>query len=263
MSKNLYKILGVKKSEAKPGSLISALNANKAKHGGVALFKKRRKVKHCSSCGSKMHKTHEHRHEKHRKDTEKSGNDKFNRVAENEERIHGHRSGSKHFKHKKEHSAEAIKGLEKFAREESKEKKHGKKRKNWIAGAIKHPGALHRELGVKQGHKIPASRLAAAAKKGGKIGKRARLAETLKGFHHKKRKDFGLMQFGDRSLTNKGAQGNENSTVMGTNPRFFKKGKKAKKHKNAPNNPQLGENGSGPMVGSVGGFKKRSKGRKK
>lgn len=58
--------------------------------------------------------------------------------------------------------------------------------KNWIAGAIKHPGALHRELGVKEGHKIPASKLRAAASKGGVEGKRARLAETLKGFHHKK-----------------------------------------------------------------------------
>lgn len=62
-----------------------------------------------------------------------------------------------------------------------------KKKKNWIAGAIKHPGALHRELGVKQGTKIPAKRLAAAAKKGGKLGRRARLAQTLKGLHHKKK----------------------------------------------------------------------------
>jgi hypothetical protein len=53
--------------------------------------------------------------------------------------------------------------------------------KNWISKAIKHPGALHRELGVKQGKKIPAKKLAAAAKKGGKLGRRARLAETLKG----------------------------------------------------------------------------------
>lgn len=60
------------------------------------------------------------------------------------------------------------------------------KGKNWIAGAIKHPGALHRELGVKEGAKIPPKKLAAAAKKGGKEGKRARLAETLKSFHHKK-----------------------------------------------------------------------------
>ena len=53
---------------------------------------------------------------------------------------------------------------------------------NWIKGAIKHPGALHRELGVPKGKKIPAKKLAAAAKKKGKIGRRAKLAETLRGF---------------------------------------------------------------------------------
>ena len=53
--------------------------------------------------------------------------------------------------------------------------------KNWIKGAIKHPGALHKEMHVPAGKKIPAKRLAAAAKKGGKLGRRARLAETLKG----------------------------------------------------------------------------------
>lgn len=61
-----------------------------------------------------------------------------------------------------------------------------KHKKNWIAGAIKHPGALHRQLGVAQGKKIPSGKLAAAAKKGGKLGRRARLAETLKGLHHKR-----------------------------------------------------------------------------
>ena len=55
--------------------------------------------------------------------------------------------------------------------------------KNWIKGAIKHPGALHKEMHVPAGKKIPAKRLAAAAKKGGKLGRRARLAETLKGLH--------------------------------------------------------------------------------
>jgi hypothetical protein len=53
--------------------------------------------------------------------------------------------------------------------------------KNWIAGAIKKPGALRKELGVKEGKTIPAKKLAAAAKKPGTLGKRARLAETLKG----------------------------------------------------------------------------------
>ena len=55
--------------------------------------------------------------------------------------------------------------------------------KKWIAGAIKHPGALHAQLGVPQGKKIPAKKLAKAAKAGGTLGRRARLAETLKGFH--------------------------------------------------------------------------------
>lgn len=55
--------------------------------------------------------------------------------------------------------------------------------KNFIAKAIKKPGELHRDLGIKQGEKIPAKKLAAAAKRPGKVGQRARLAETLKGLH--------------------------------------------------------------------------------
>ena len=53
--------------------------------------------------------------------------------------------------------------------------------KNWIAAAIKKPGALRKELGAKAGKPIPAKKLTAAAKKPGKMGQRARLAETLKG----------------------------------------------------------------------------------
>jgi hypothetical protein len=53
--------------------------------------------------------------------------------------------------------------------------------KKWIQGAIKHPGALHKELGVPAGQKIPEKKLAKAAKAPGKLGQRARLAETLKG----------------------------------------------------------------------------------
>lgn len=53
----------------------------------------------------------------------------------------------------------------------------------WIQKAIpkSHKGALHKELGVPEGKKIPAKKLAKAAKEPGKEGKRARLAETLKG----------------------------------------------------------------------------------
>ena len=51
--------------------------------------------------------------------------------------------------------------------------------KNFIKGAIKKPGALHTDLGVPQGTKIPKSKLDAAAKKPGKVGERARFAKTL------------------------------------------------------------------------------------
>lgn len=56
--------------------------------------------------------------------------------------------------------------------------------KNWIKGAIKPSakGSLRKALGAKPGMPIPAGKLAAAAKKPGKIGQKARLAETLKGF---------------------------------------------------------------------------------
>jgi hypothetical protein len=53
----------------------------------------------------------------------------------------------------------------------------------WIQGAIKKPGALREELHAKKGKPIPEKKLEAAAKKPGKIGKRARLAETLKKMH--------------------------------------------------------------------------------
>ena len=55
----------------------------------------------------------------------------------------------------------------------------------WIQKAIKKPGALKSQLGVKAGQPIPAKKLAAAAKKPGKLGQRARLAETLKGMKKK------------------------------------------------------------------------------
>jgi hypothetical protein len=52
--------------------------------------------------------------------------------------------------------------------------------KKWIQEAIKKPGALKKSLGVKEGEKIPAGKLAKAAKAPGKMGQRARLAQTLK-----------------------------------------------------------------------------------
>jgi hypothetical protein len=55
-----------------------------------------------------------------------------------------------------------------------------KEEEKWIQKAIEKPGALHKQLGVPAGEKIPAADLKAAAQKGGKLGKRARLAMTLK-----------------------------------------------------------------------------------
>jgi hypothetical protein len=51
----------------------------------------------------------------------------------------------------------------------------------WIKEAIKKPGALRESLGAKPGKPIPAGKLAKAAKAPGKMGQRARLAQTLKG----------------------------------------------------------------------------------
>lgn len=50
----------------------------------------------------------------------------------------------------------------------------------WIQKAVKKPGSLRKSLGVKAGQKIPAGKLAKAAKAPGKMGQRARLAQTLK-----------------------------------------------------------------------------------
>lgn len=54
-----------------------------------------------------------------------------------------------------------------------------------ISKAIKKPGALHEQMGIPKGKKIPAKALAKAAKAPGKLGQRARFAQTLKGFKKK------------------------------------------------------------------------------
>ena len=53
----------------------------------------------------------------------------------------------------------------------------------WIQNAIKpqNVGKLRESLSVKAGETIPAKKLAKAAKAPGKMGQRARLAQTLKG----------------------------------------------------------------------------------
>ena len=66
------------------------------------------------------------------------------------------------------------------AKEETEEVDEAKK---WIQKAIKKPGALSKQLGVPEEENIPAEKLKTAAKAGGKLGKRARLAMTLKGLN--------------------------------------------------------------------------------
>jgi len=54
-----------------------------------------------------------------------------------------------------------------------------RKGKKWIQKAIKKPGALRKALKVKAGATISQAKLRTAAKKGGTLGRRARLAITL------------------------------------------------------------------------------------
>lgn len=54
----------------------------------------------------------------------------------------------------------------------------------WIHGAIKHPGSLHRALGVPQGKDIPAKKLQKAEHSSNpSLKRKAVLAETLKHLH--------------------------------------------------------------------------------
>jgi len=62
------------------------------------------------------------------------------------------------------------------------------KKGKWIQGAIKHPGALHRQMGIKPGTKIGTARLKKAAKAKGTLGRRARLALTLSELNKKKKR---------------------------------------------------------------------------
>ena len=76
------------------------------------------------------------------------------------------------------------KGWRLGALEGAASKGDGMAKKNWIAGAIKKPGSLHKALGVPMGKKIPAAKMEAAThSKNPKTRKRANLAKTLKGFH--------------------------------------------------------------------------------
>lgn len=64
--------------------------------------------------------------------------------------------------------------------------KKPKTKKNFIKKAIKHPGALHKELGVPEGKKIPEKKLKKALNsKNPTTRKRANLAKTLRKMNKK------------------------------------------------------------------------------
>ena len=77
-------------------------------------------------------------------------------------------------------SPEEIQNIKKGGVVKAKYAKGGSvKGGNWIQDAIKKPGALRAQLGAKEGKPIPKGKLKAAASKPGKLGQRARLAQTL------------------------------------------------------------------------------------
>jgi hypothetical protein len=85
-----------------------------------------------------------------------------------------------HMKHHMKHKDMQTK------EDHAERREHKEKKTNFIAGAIKHPGALRKELHVKKGHKIPAAKLKKASHAKGKEGQRARLAITLGKLRKKK-----------------------------------------------------------------------------
>jgi hypothetical protein len=72
---------------------------------------------------------------------------------------------------------------------------------HWIKGAIKHPGALHRELNVADDKRISEKKLAKAEHSPNKlVAKRAHLAETLRGMDREGRKHGGKTGKGKMSV---------------------------------------------------------------
>lgn len=65
----------------------------------------------------------------------------------------------------------------------------------WIQQAHVRKGALHRQLGVPLSKRIPLRRLVKASHAKGKLGRRARLALTLRGFSRRRRHKSTLTFF--------------------------------------------------------------------
>lgn len=88
--------------------------------------------------------------------------------------------------------------------EESAYRKGGRVKaapKKFIAKAIKKPGALRATLGAKKGQPIPKAKVAAAAKAPGKLGQRARFAQTLAKMRPVKKARGGPIKMADGGST--------------------------------------------------------------
>ena len=98
------------------------------------------------------------------------------------------------------------------------ERKNGGGADHWIAGAIKHPGSLRKELHVKAGHDIPEKKLEKAEhSKNPKEAKKAHLAETLKGLHKKSGGSVGAINDGTRPTGGRLARKGGGRAKKGTN----------------------------------------------
>ena len=176
--------LGVK--DSKPGALLEAYRANPNK----MITKKRSKVKPATAADHKLSVKHledsvkfNADHAKEHVEALKDDKKLLKARAKSAKKISKMKKikVSVKINDEKTESKDEKMAEEKNPKLESKEKT--KKKGNWIAGAIKKPGALKVSLGVKKGQKIPKGKLNKAAKKGGLMGKRANLAKTLASFH--------------------------------------------------------------------------------
>jgi hypothetical protein len=120
----------------------------------------------------------------------------------------------------------------------------------WIAGAIKHPGALHKELNVPLDKKIPEKKLQRAANSSNpKLAKRANLAETLKKMPHKAA-GGGVLQAGARPQGGRIARASGGKAKKGMNVNIIitqQPGGMARGAPPVPPRPMMPPPGPGPV----------------
>jgi hypothetical protein len=92
---------------------------------------------------------------------------------------------------KKEHAIADLRSMEASRLRDKRSMKEEAldEAKKWIQAAIKKKGALSKQLGVPEKKNIPVSKLKAASDEPGKLGKRARLALTLRKLHKEENQD--------------------------------------------------------------------------